>query len=59
MGVGLELISFRFFVLGCHGNVRDPVVCDGGYFSVFPELFLYIFSFPPVFPVEAAPALSL
>lgn len=55
-------LSLFFFVLGCHGDVKNPVEWDGGYFSVFPGLFLYLlrlFFFPPVFPVEAVSALSL
>lgn len=42
--MGSEFVSFSsfFFVLGCHGDVKNPVVCDGGYFFRFPGLFLYI-----------------
>lgn len=57
-------LSSFFFVLGCHGDVKNPVVCDGGYFFYFSRIvFIYlsclVFFLPPVFLVEAVPALSL
>lgn len=56
--MGSELVSFSsfFFVLGRHGDVKNSVVCDGGYFFRFPGLLYISFVSSLVFPVEAVPA---